>query len=78
MLIYMGVGLFKYKTRAFGGFLAIFIPYILLIWNVAFMGSFMYIVALFAITYVLFDKEKQKQKEGEDNAIENYQRRIRH
>ena len=57
--------------------MAILIPYVLLIWNVALMGSFMYIAALFAITYVLFDKEKQK-KEGKDNAIENYQRRIRH
>lgn len=76
-LLYMLVGFFKYKCRALVGFVSILVSYACLIWNVALMGSFMYVVALFAITYVLFDKEKQKRK-GEDNAIENYQRRIRH
>ena len=76
-LIYMAICFFKYKNRAAAGLMGIFIPYVLLIWNVALMGSFMCIMAILAIVYTLFINEKQKRK-GEDNAIENYQRRIRH
>ena len=64
----MIIGFFKYKRRAFAGLMAILIPYALLIWYVAPMGSFMYCAALFAITYGLFDKQK-KIKKGEKYAI---------
>lgn len=74
---YIVVGFIVYKNRAFCAIFVALLSYLFLIKNVAMMGSFMYIMALLAITYVIFYKEKQKN-EGKDNAIENYQRRIRH
>lgn len=76
MVGYCLVGMFKYKIRACGGILAVAVIYLLLIWNVALMGSLAFVMCLYAFAYVLVEKEKTKK--GEKNAIEDYQRRVRH
>ncbi len=69
MAIFMIVGMFKYKDRRLGALLVVLIGYACNVYTVAFMGSFMYVWALFAIILILFN-EKNKNKEiknGEQN-----------
>ncbi len=69
LIIIIGlIGMFKYKNRAFAGFIIITIGYMCNIDTVAFMGSFMYMWMIMALTFIFINKEKQtKEIENEQS-----------